>query len=133
VGPCASTIGYFDRMKLEHALGNLLSNAIKYGGGRPVTVRLEADSATVRLVDEDQGIGIALAQHDRIFDRFERATRDHREKSLGLGLYIVRSIVEAHGGTIGLRSAPGEGSTFTIELPRRRVPGHETSPPWPEP
>jgi signal transduction histidine kinase len=130
VEPCLPTIGYFDRMKLEHALGNLVSNAIKYGAGRPVTVRLEADPSTVWIAVEDQGIGIDEVDQGRIFERFERATRSQKEQSLGLGLYIVRSIVEAHGGTIELRSTPGRGSTFTLRLPRKRIQRHEaTSPP----
>jgi signal transduction histidine kinase len=125
LGPCGPTIGYFDRSQVEHVLGNLVSNAIKYGEGRPVSVRLVADASTARIEVEDRGIGIAEADQARVFDRFERATRDHRGTSLGLGLYIVRSIVEAHGGSIALRSEPGRGSTFTVELPRKRLPRHD--------
>jgi signal transduction histidine kinase len=132
VGPCTPTIGYFDRMKLEHALGNLVSNAIKYGAGRPVTVRLESDPVTARIAVEDHGIGIAEADQGRIFERFERANTDHQAQSLGLGLFIVRSVIEAHGGSIQLRSAPGAGSTFTIQLPRKRVPRHDPDEPAPE-
>ncbi|HLM47916.1 MAG TPA: ATP-binding protein, partial [Myxococcaceae bacterium] len=66
----------------------------------------------------DCGIGIAPEDQARIFDRFERATQDKRVHGLGLGLWISREIVESHGGQIQVRSAPGEGSTFTVELPR---------------
>jgi signal transduction histidine kinase len=129
VAPCTPTIGYFDRFKIEHAVGNLLSNAIKYGAGRPVTIRLEGDAATAWIAVEDQGIGISEADQARVFERFERASGDYKAQSLGLGLFIARSMVEAHGGSIRLRSEPGRGSTFTIELPRKRVPGRDPSAP----
>ncbi|WP_165075231.1 sensor histidine kinase [Paludisphaera rhizosphaerae] len=114
-------IGYFDRLKLEQVFGNLLANALKYGGGRPVTVRARAHGETAVVEVEDQGVGISLADQARIFERFERASEGHRKESLGLGLYIVRSLVEAHGGTVGVRSVPGKGATFTVTLPRKRL------------
>ena len=114
-------IGYFDRLKLEQVLGNLISNALKYGAGRPVAVRVRADDATAVVEVEDQGNGIAPEDQARIFGRFERASDGHKKESLGLGLYIVRSLVEAHGGTIGVRSATGRGSTFAVTLPRKRL------------
>jgi len=123
VEPSGPIIGYYDRVQLEHAVGNLVSNALKYGEGKPVSIRVGGDEATATLEVEDRGIGVAEADHARIFERFERAAVGHSEKSLGLGLYIVRSVVEAHGGTIGLRSRPGCGTTFTVALPRRRMPG----------
>jgi signal transduction histidine kinase len=88
-----------------------------------VTIRLGGDEATATLEVEDRGIGIAEADRGRIFERFERASDGHREKSLGLGLYIVRSIIEAHGGAIAVRSEPGRGTTFLVRLPRGRPPG----------
>ncbi|HET9753540.1 MAG TPA: ATP-binding protein, partial [Myxococcales bacterium] len=66
----------------------------------------------------DSGIGIPAADLDRIFGRFERASSIRHYGGLGLGLYITRHIVEGHGGTISAASTPGEGSTFTVELPR---------------
>lgn len=123
VEPSGPVVGYFDRIHLEHVVGNLLSNALKYGDGRPVTVRLGGDEATATVEVEDRGIGIGGDDLERIFQQFERATGNHRDKSLGLGLFIVRSIVEAHGGTIGVRSLPGRGTTFTVALPRKRMPG----------
>ena len=71
-----------------------------------------------RLVVRDQGIGIAPEHLSRIFERFERAVSAHNYGGLGLGLYIVRQIVEAHGGAIHVTSTPGEGSTFVVDLPR---------------
>ena len=122
-------IGYFDRMQLEHVVGNLVSNALKYGAGRPVALRLRGDEESAVIEVEDHGIGIAASDLGRVFERFERASGAHREKSLGLGLYIVRNLVEAHGGTIGVRSAPGDGSTFIVTLPRKRLPGRDSPPP----
>jgi signal transduction histidine kinase len=123
VEPSGPVVGGFDRVQLEHAIGNLISNALKYGEGRPVIIRLGGDEATATLEVEDRGIGIAEADRGRIFERFERASDGHREKSLGLGLYIVRSIIEAHGGAIAVRSEPGRGTTFLVRLPRGRPPG----------
>lgn len=126
VEPSGPVVGDFDRVQLEHALGNLVSNALKYGAGRPVTIRTGGDEAIATLEVEDSGVGIAEADRSRIFERFQRAADDHREQSLGLGLYIVRSIVDAHGGSIGVRSEPGRGTTFVVELPRRRMPGADS-------
>lgn len=112
----APLVGRYDRMKMEQVLTNLLANALKYGAGRPVTVRTRGGGAAVLEV-EDHGPGIAPEDQERIFRRFERASDSYKKESLGLGLYIARSLVEAHGGTLGVRSAPGRGSTFTVTLP----------------
>ncbi|ATB29637.1 ATP-binding protein [Melittangium boletus] len=112
-------VGRWDRVRLEQVLGNLLSNAAKYGRGRPVEVRVERGGrGAVRLVVKDQGIGIAPVDQPRIFERFERAVTDRQFTGLGLGLWISREIIDAHGGSIQVHSAPGEGATFTVELPR---------------
>ncbi len=118
-------IGYFDRMKLEQVVTNLLTNAIKYGAGQPVTVRVKGDDDEVSLEVEDLGPGIAPEDQERIFQRFERAAHSHKKESLGLGLYIVRSLVEAHGGTIAIDSELGQGTTFTVTLPRKRLQAAE--------
>lgn len=110
-------VGSFDRFRLEQVLGNLVLNAIKYGEGQPIEVRLSAEEATAILSVRDRGIGIAAADQERIFGRFERASSEFQTQSLGLGLYIVHEIVKAHGGTIALTSTPGHGSEFTIRLP----------------
>jgi len=109
--------GAFDPMRLDQIASNLLSNAVKYGHGRPISVRVRAEDGRARLEVEDRGIGIAPADQQRIFGRFERAVSSRNYAGLGLGLWIVRRLVEAHGGDIAVRSAPGEGSTFAIELP----------------
>jgi signal transduction histidine kinase len=124
---CEPVIGYFDRTKLEQVVGNLLTNAIKYGAGRPVTVRVKGEDGAAVLEVEDRGVGIAPQDQERIFQRFERASENHKQASLGLGLYIVRSLVEAHGGAVGVRSEPGKGATFTVTLPRKRLPPRESA------
>ncbi len=111
-------IGHWDRMRLEQVTTNLLGNAIKYGAGRPIDVALRADPSTARLVVRDRGIGIAEEDQRRIFERFERAASERQYGGLGLGLWIVRRIVEALGGAIQVKSAPGEGAEFVVTLPR---------------
>jgi PAS domain S-box-containing protein len=113
--------GTWDRARLEQVVINLLSNAIKYGAGKPIAVELAATEAGVRLTVTDQGIGIPAESVERIFGRFERAVPIQHYGGLGLGLYVTRNIVEAHGGTIRVESVQGQGSTFTLDLPRSRA------------
>jgi signal transduction histidine kinase len=110
-------VGRFDRLRVDEVLTNLIVNAIKYGAGKPVEVVVERENGTARLIVRDRGIGISSQDQMRIFDRFERAVSVRSYGGLGLGLYIVKQIVAAHGGNIDVRSAPGEGATFTVELP----------------
>lgn len=105
---------------------NLVSNALKYGGGKPVTVQLEAIDGGAKLTVADQGIGIDPQDRERIFARFERAASPRHYGGLGLGLYVTRSIIEAHGGSVQVFSTPGAGSTFVVEVPRE-PPGPPTS------
>jgi PAS domain S-box-containing protein len=125
--------GAWDPRRLEQVVQNLLSNAVKYGQGKPIDVAVEDRGAEVRLVVQDRGIGIAAGDLGRIFDAFERAVPIEHYAGLGLGLYIVRRIVEAHGGQITVSSAPGQGATFEIRLPRAapesRDGGEETPDP----
>jgi signal transduction histidine kinase len=86
-------------------------------------VDLEDDGGVVRLRVSDQGIGIPLADQARIFERFERAVPVENYGGLGLGLWISRQIVEAMGGAIRLASAPEQGASFVVELPRKQPPG----------
>jgi PAS domain S-box-containing protein len=110
--------GRWDRLRLEQVVTNLLSNAIKYGSGRPVVVSVSAVGSVARLAVCDHGIGIAPERRPHIFDRFERAVSSRDYGGLGLGLYIVRRILQSHGGTVRVESELGLGSTFTVELPR---------------
>ncbi len=91
---------------------------MKYGAGRPVEVTLSADEGRARLDVTDHGIGVPDEAQQRIFERFERAASVQSYGGFGLGLWIVRRIVEAHGGTIRVQSRRGEGSTFSVDLPR---------------
>jgi len=118
--PCE---GAWDPRRLDQVISNLLSNAIKYGEGSPVLVTCERAGDLVRVRVRDHGMGVALADMERIFDRFERAPPAARDRGgFGLGLWIAREIVTAHGGRITLESTQGEGSTFSIELPTRPRP-----------
>jgi signal transduction histidine kinase len=111
-------VGRWDRLRLDQIVSNLVENAIRYGGGKPIDVVVEGDERSARLVVADHGIGIAPEDQRRIFERFERAVSPHQGGGLGLGLWIVRQIVEALGGTIGVASLPSAGATFTVALPR---------------
>jgi len=111
-------LGHWDRTALEQIAGNLVSNAIKYGAGRPVEVSLRADAAVARLSVRDHGIGIAEADRERIFQRFERAVSSAERSGFGVGLWIARQLAVALGGDIEVESHPGVGSIFTATLPR---------------
>lgn len=113
-----------DRFQIMSAVGNLVDNAIKYsedGGEVTVVVRTESDVVVVDVVD--RGIGIPVASLDRIFERFYRVDRARSRDTggTGLGLAIVRHVVTNHGGEVNVRSREGEGSTFSLSLPRQQV------------
>ncbi len=110
--------GRWDPIRIEQVIANLLLNAAKFGQGRPIEVSVEADAVHARISVEDHGTGIAPEDQERIFERFQRAVAAGTALGLGLGLYVTRQIVRAHGGAISVRSAVGAGSTFTVELPR---------------
>jgi signal transduction histidine kinase len=114
--------GVWDRMRLEQIVTNLLHNALKYGGGKPVRMRLaEQGPGAVVLSVSDTGIGMDPGVLGRIFGRFERGHSGRHYPGLGLGLYITRQIVTALEGSISVESAPGQGSVFTVMLPRSRA------------
>jgi signal transduction histidine kinase len=114
----APAVGCWDRLRLEQVAGNLLSNAFKFGEGKPITVRVSMEGDHARLTVSDRGIGIAAEDVARIFQRFERVVGRRALGGLGMGLYIAREIVHAHGGAIEVESAPGKGSRFHVLLPR---------------
>jgi signal transduction histidine kinase len=111
-------LGTWDRLRVEQVFTNLLTNAIKYAPGSDVDVWVEARRERAALVVHDEGPGIAPADQERIFRPFERAVRFIEVSGFGLGLFIVRQIAEAHGGSVQLESAPARGTTFTVDLPR---------------
>ena len=116
--PRTPVVGCWDRDRLAQVLDNLLGNAVKYApGGSQVVVRVERVAGEARLAVADRGPGIAPEHLPRLFERFYRADGTGAAAGLGLGLYISRMLVEAHGGRIWAASAPGEGSTFTVALP----------------
>jgi signal transduction histidine kinase/CheY-like chemotaxis protein len=114
--------GRWDRLRLEQVVTNLLTNAIKYGRGQPVELEVASTEDGASFSVRDQGIGIASDNVARIFDRFERAVSMRHYGGLGLGLYISRQIVEAHGGSISVKSEPGTGSVFLVAIPREPPP-----------
>ncbi|MCP3138216.1 ATP-binding protein [Pyxidicoccus xibeiensis] len=107
----------WDRPRIEQVVSNLVGNAIKYGEQKPVRVSARAQAGRVWLRVQDQGPGIAPKDRERIFQVFERAVRGTNISGFGLGLYVTRQIVQAHGGTIQVEDTPGGGTTFVVELP----------------
>ncbi len=109
-----------DQEALSRALWNLLDNAMKYSGAaREIEMEVVRAQRTVHITVRDRGIGVPPGEQKRIFDKFVRgaAAKSSGVKGTGLGLTIVRHIVEAHGGAVVVESPPGEGSAFTIILP----------------
>ena len=111
--------GFWDRLRLEQVLLNLLTNAMKFGAGKPVLVEVETQGGDASLSVTDRGIGIHDTDQRRIFERFQRTARAETYPGMGLGLWITREIVEAHGGRICVESRPGAGARFRVTIPRR--------------
>jgi signal transduction histidine kinase len=110
-------VGRWDALRLEQVVTNLLSNAVKYGSGFPVELSVGVDGGRAWLSVRDEGIGIAPQDQGRLFERFGRVVSERHYGGFGLGLWIVRRICEALGGSVGVQSAAGEGSRFTVQLP----------------
>ncbi|HEY6005394.1 MAG TPA: ATP-binding protein [Anaeromyxobacter sp.] len=113
----APVVGTWDRSRLETVVTNLLSNAVKFGNGKPIEISIRATANRAVLAVRDQGIGVSAEDQKRIFDRFERAVSRRHFGGFGLGLWVAREAVEAHGGTIRVQTRDGAGSEFTVELP----------------
>jgi two-component system OmpR family sensor kinase len=109
--------GVLDELAVEQIADNLLSNAVKYGAGEPIEVSLVCDDNKARLTVRDHGIGISKQDQARIFDAFERAVSRRAEGGFGIGLWVVRHLVDAMHGELHVASRPAEGSTFTVILP----------------
>jgi len=106
-----------DRFRLEQVMINLLTNAQKYGAGKPIRIELMKEDGKARLMVQDRGRGIAKENQERIFSRFERAVSANEISGLGLGLYIVRQILDAHSGRVWVESELKQGAKFFMELP----------------
>jgi signal transduction histidine kinase len=111
--------GFWDRLRMEQVVSNLLTNALKFGAGEPVEVAVSSVGDEAIVFVRDHGIGIHDSDKPRIFGRFERAVSRETYPGMGLGLWITREIVEAHGGRIGVESRPGAGAMFRVTFPRR--------------
>ena len=112
------TRGALGPQSYDQVITNFVGNALKYGRGAPVAVSVSAStSGHLRLMVRDEGPGIPSEHQERIFGQFERATSSQNVPGMGLGLWLVRRIVAAHGGTITLDSNPGQGATFSVILP----------------
>ncbi len=113
--PCLASV---DAARLRHATANLVDNAIKYTpSGGSVTVRARAGNGEAFIEVQDTGMGISPEEHDRIWERLYRGDKSRSQRGLGLGLSLVKAIVEAHGGRAGVQAAPDGGSIFEIRLP----------------
>jgi signal transduction histidine kinase len=113
--------GMWDELRMRQLLANLVSNAIKYSPeGGMVRVTIAEDGGEARVAVSDEGVGIDPEGLPRLFQPFTRLSTEARVDGTGLGLYIAKAIVEAHGGTIEVRSAVGRGTTFTVTLPIHR-------------
>jgi signal transduction histidine kinase len=113
-------VGNWDRLQLDVVITSLISNAMKYGAGRPIHVTVSGTERAGIVIVRDEGDGIDPHDQLRIFDKFVRLSPDSVGPSpgLGLGLWIVKHIVELMGGRVSVHSDPGEGATFTVTLPR---------------
>ena len=123
---CEPLIGKWDRLRIEQVVSNLVTNAVKYGGSR-VEVHAERSAGGALIVVADSGRGIAKEDQARIFEPYERVASASSGDGAGLGLYIVREIVRAHGGRVDVDSAPEQGATFTVLLPitsKEKKDGH---------
>ena len=112
-----AAIGQFDVFRIEQIMNNLLSNALKYGDAKGVEVKLQCKDNHALIVVRDQGMGIPQESLSLVFNRFERVSGSTTISGLGLGLYIVKEIVQEHNGSIWVESELGKGSSFFVRLP----------------
>ncbi len=109
--------GHWDRSRIDQVITNLLSNAVKYGPNRPVEIEVRQQNGRALVRVTDHGIGIEPEAQARVFERFERTVAEHHYGGLGVGLWLSREIVQAHGGQIRLNSQKNQGTTVEFELP----------------
>lgn len=111
-------LGSWDPIRIEQIVSNLLQNVVRYAPGSKVTVSVYESGADAHLVVRDEGPGITEAEHGRIFERFTQAENATFAGGFGLGLWIVKQVAEAHGGSVTLTSQAGRGAEFMVVLPR---------------
>jgi len=110
-----------DPIRIYEVVSNLIDNAIKYSPeGSPIELELETGPESVRFLVRDHGPGLTEEGQRKLFSAFERGTNNEQTSGLGLGLFICRGIIALHDGTIGVHSAPGKGSTFYFDLPKKK-------------
>jgi signal transduction histidine kinase len=109
--------GQWDRFRIDQVLTNLLTNAAKYAPGKPIEVEITQGAGEAIIRVKDQGKGIAPKDHERIFQRFERSESSQDVRGMGLGLFIVKEIVDMHQGRIQVISDLGKGAEFVVRLP----------------
>jgi signal transduction histidine kinase len=115
-GPCDAVV---DATRMRQVFANLLDNALKYtpdGGKVFLACAVESGGVIVRV--RDSGIGIPADEQPRIWERLYRGDKSRSQRGLGLGLSLVKAIVEAHHGTVLVQSSPGEGSEFVVHIPQ---------------
>ncbi|QQQ86370.1 HAMP domain-containing histidine kinase [Peptacetobacter hiranonis] len=108
----------FDRKWTTEALGNIVDNAIKYTNTGEITINVKEYEIFTRIDISDTGIGIAETEQAEVFSRFYRSQSVHNDEGVGIGLYLTREIISSEGGYIKLTSELGEGSTFSVYIPR---------------
>jgi len=113
----APVVGRWDRLRIDLVVTNLLGNALRYGERQPVRVSVDEVDGRARVIVADHGFGIQHEDQERIFERFVRAVPSRQFGGLGVGLWLSRQIVDAHGGQLSVASESGKGSCFTVELP----------------
>jgi signal transduction histidine kinase len=122
---------YGDKTRIKQCLINLVANALAYtgeGGGVTLAYEQTGDAALISVADTGRGIPPEDLPH--VFERFYRVdkSRNHLSGGMGIGLAIAKAIIEAHGGSIGVESSPGQGSVFTLTLPEERDKGESLPP-----
>jgi signal transduction histidine kinase len=110
-------VGRFDRSRVERVVVCLLDNAIKFGEKKPIDVSVRRDGTDAELTVRDHGAGVPPDRLPSLFEPFVRAVPKEHFPGLGMGLYIAKAIVQAHGGTIAAHSAVGKGTTFVVRVP----------------
>jgi signal transduction histidine kinase len=108
---------FADPFKIEQVITNFITNAIRYAPNGPLNITISQGGGTAKVIFQDSGPGIPPENHAKVFQRFERLVSANEVSGMGLGLYIVKEIIEAHGGRVVLHSELGKGAAFVMILP----------------